>query len=425
MLDLLVIGAGLAGLSAAITAAKAGWQVRIIAKGMGVTHWHAGTVDVLGYLPATDQRVQTPLATSQTLAPQHPYPLLGTERLYAGLATFQGWLANSQLGYGGGTDPDQNLWLPSPVGAARPTWLAPAAQLGGDLSRGEPMLIVGFQGLRDFYPQLIAENLTRQGYVARAEFLPLALISDLHDRNPVQLAEALEAPARQAELAAALKEIWRSGERIGLPALLGINEHPTVWSALQRQTGAAIFEIPTLPPSVPGIRLYRALHQQLSNAGGRIETNMEAIGFHADGNRIRWVETATSARPIKHYARHFLLATGGLLGGGFSSDHTGRCWETIFNLPLTIAQDRNAWFHHQFLHPQGQPVFTGGVAVNSAFQPVDQNGAYCYDNLWAAGGVLAATDPIRERSLEGIAVATGIAAAQASMNTTTDSESNR
>ncbi len=399
--------------------------MRVLAKGMGVTHWHAGTLDVLGYLPATDERVQTPLTTSQTLTDDHPYRLLGAQRLQDNLATFRGWLANSGLGYGGATDPNQNLWLPSPVGAARPTWLAPAAQLAGDLSRPEPMLIVGFRGLRDFYPQLIAENLTRQGYAARAEFLPLALISDLRDRNPVQLAEALEDPTTQAQLAAALKKIVRNGERIGLPALLGVDQHPTVWAALQRQTGAAIFEIPTLPPSVPGIRLYRALRQQLSAAGGRIETNMEAIGFQADGNGIRWVETVTSARPIKHYARHFLLATGGLLGGGFNSDHTGRCWETLFHLPLTIAQDRNAWFRHQFLHPQGQPVFTGGVAVNSKFQPVDQNGARLYNNLWAAGGVLAATDPIRERSLEGIAVATGVAAAQYGMNTTTDSENNR
>jgi len=425
MLDLLVIGAGLAGMSAAITAAKAGWQVRVIAKGMGVTHWHAGTLDVLGYLPATDERVQTPLITSQTLATDHPYALLGAERLQDHLTTFQGWLAHSGLGYGGATNPDQNLWLPSPVGAARPTWMAPAAQRAGDLSQPQPMLIVGFRGLRDFYPQLIAENLTRQGYAARAAFLPIHLLSDLRDRNPVQLAETLEDPDRQAQLAAALKKIVHNGERVGVPAILGFNEHPTVWAALQQQTGAAIFEIPTLPPSVPGIRLYRALRQQLSDAGGRIETNMEAIGFQAEGNGIRWVETATSARTIKHYAHRFLLATGGLLGGGFNSDHTGRCWETIFNLPLTITQDRNAWFHHQFLHPQGHPVFTGGVCVNPQFQPVDQNGVHCYDNLWAAGSVLAATDPIRERSLEGIAVATGIAAAQYGMNTTTDSENNR
>ena len=35
MLDLLVIGAGLAGLSAALNAAEAGFSVRVIAKGMG------------------------------------------------------------------------------------------------------------------------------------------------------------------------------------------------------------------------------------------------------------------------------------------------------------------------------------------------------------------------------------------------------
>ncbi|MGB4975923.1 MAG: FAD-binding protein, partial [Anaerolineae bacterium] len=54
MLDLLVIGAGLAGLQAAITAAQAGARVRLIAKGLSATHWAAGTVDVLGYAPAAE-----------------------------------------------------------------------------------------------------------------------------------------------------------------------------------------------------------------------------------------------------------------------------------------------------------------------------------------------------------------------------------
>ena len=65
---------------------------------------------------------------------------------------------------------DENLFLPSPAGAARPAFLAPQAQLAGDLSRSEPMLIVGFEGMRDFYPLLIAENLTKSGYQARAVY---------------------------------------------------------------------------------------------------------------------------------------------------------------------------------------------------------------------------------------------------------------
>ncbi|RME63159.1 MAG: glycerol-3-phosphate dehydrogenase subunit GlpB, partial [Caldilineae bacterium] len=34
---------------AAARAAARGLRVKVIAKGMGATHWHAGTVDVLGY----------------------------------------------------------------------------------------------------------------------------------------------------------------------------------------------------------------------------------------------------------------------------------------------------------------------------------------------------------------------------------------
>lgn len=412
MLDLLVIGAGLAGLSAAVTAAKAGLKVRVIAKGQGVTHWHAGTIDLLGYMPVTGAPVQTPLATSQNLPPEHPYRLLGAAQLSEAVTTARGWLTESKLVYTAAAAPDQNLWLPSPVGAARPTYLAPQAQLAGDLSRHEPMLIVGFRGMRDFYPQWIAENLTKQGHPARAAWLPLDLITTLHDRNNVQLAEALEAPSVRERLAAALKTLYQPGERIGLPAILGMNEHLTLWQALQTEVGAPIFEIPTLPPSAPGIRLYRALQRQLLDAGGRIEMNMEAIAFKADDQQIQLVETATSARPLKHYAKNFLLATGGVLGGGFNSDHTGRFWEVIFDLPLTVAQDRNQWFQPQFLQTQGQPVFAGGVSINDHFQPIDKAGKVIYDNLWSAGGILAYADPIRERSLEGIAISTGIMASK-------------
>ena len=60
----------------------------------------------------------------------------------------------------------------------------------------------------------------------------------------------------------------------------------------------------------------------------------------------------------------------------------------------------------------GHPVFNGGVAVNGQMQPCAA-GAAIYSNLWAAGGALASVDPIQQHSLEGIAIATGVAAGQA------------
>ena len=49
--DVLVIGAGFAGLGVALHAAESGARTEIFAKGIGSTHWAAGWVDVLGYWP--------------------------------------------------------------------------------------------------------------------------------------------------------------------------------------------------------------------------------------------------------------------------------------------------------------------------------------------------------------------------------------
>jgi glycerol-3-phosphate dehydrogenase subunit B len=404
-------------LIAAHTAARAGKQVKIVTKGLGATHWHAGSIDVLGYYPNSATPVQRPLETIRDLTraqPQHPYAILnGT--LPDALKNFVTLAQELGLPYAGAANDGDNLWLPSPVGAARPTFLAPRAQLAGDLRRPEPMLIVGLRGMRDFYPELIAENLTKQGHRARAAFLPLDLITERHDSNTVHLASALDDPARRARLAAALKQLAQPGERIGLPAILGLDAHAAALDDLQAQVGAPIFEIPTLPPSVPGVRLTNALRNRLRQLGVRVEINADVIGFHAEKDRVLWIESDASGRPLKHRAEKFLLATGGILGGGINSDHTGKVWEVVFNLPLTTPHDRGEWFRARFFDPAGHPIFRAGVPVNREFQPVDANGGRVYENAWAAGNILAHADPILERSLEGIAIATGSAAARCAL----------
>jgi glycerol-3-phosphate dehydrogenase subunit B len=47
--DTVVIGAGLAGLTAALRLAEAGQRVAVLAKGVGATHLAPPTIDVLGY----------------------------------------------------------------------------------------------------------------------------------------------------------------------------------------------------------------------------------------------------------------------------------------------------------------------------------------------------------------------------------------
>lgn len=415
MLDLLVIGAGLSGLCAAIVATEAGLRVRVVTKGLSALHWSAGTLDLLGYAPTTGARVEQPLAALRDLPDlpdHHPYAHAGRTDIEAALAWFAACAAAQGLLYSGNVQ-GANLWLPSPAGAARPTFLAPAAQRAGDLADPAPLLVVGFDGLRDFYPDLIAANLARQGHAVRAHRLSLHLLTARTDANNVQLAQGLEEPGRAAALGHALAHIVRPGERIALPALLGLTGHAAVVTALAQIAGAPICEIPTLPPSVPGIRLHTALVARVRALGGRVEPNMAASAFGVEGNRIAWVETASSARPLRHHAASYLLATGGILGGGIAGDHTGRLWETVFGLPLTGVPPREAWFHHEFLNPGGQPLFRSGVATNAEFQPVGPGGDLVYDNLWATGGLLAHADALAERSREGIALVSGWVAARA------------
>ena len=97
MLDLLIIGAGLSGLTAALIAAQAGKTVRVVAKGMGATHWHAGTIDWLGYMPGSGAPVHNPLSQTKNLSDRHPYSRMGADAVSAALSSFRKNLADVRL----------------------------------------------------------------------------------------------------------------------------------------------------------------------------------------------------------------------------------------------------------------------------------------------------------------------------------------
>ena len=81
MTGVVVVGAGLAGLAAAIRLAQRGAKVTVVAKGAGGLHLSPGTIDVLGYAP---NRVEVPpdaLPPFVADHPDHPYARLAPEPL--------------------------------------------------------------------------------------------------------------------------------------------------------------------------------------------------------------------------------------------------------------------------------------------------------------------------------------------------------
>jgi anaerobic glycerol-3-phosphate dehydrogenase len=167
-IDVLVVGAGLAGLSAARQASAAGARTWVIAKGWGAQYWLSGGVGVLGYHPLDEaEPVASPadaLAALSADQPRHPYALAGASAVAEAVSDLQRACADSGLLLEGSID--RNWLLPSPLGGRRPICLAPSTMTGGDLTRRDPMLIVGLARYPDFPAGLVAANLEAQGMAA-------------------------------------------------------------------------------------------------------------------------------------------------------------------------------------------------------------------------------------------------------------------
>ncbi len=298
--DAVVIGAGTAGLTAATRLAEGGARVCVLAKGVGSTHLAPGTIDVLGYSP---ERVAQPGAAIEELvaaSPEHPYALVGTEAVQRALDWLRERAEAGPLGdyrYVGSLE--RNHLLPTAVGVLRPSALVPETMAGGDAAAPDPaslrrVCVVGTRALRDFHPALCAANLEKAGIAARS--VQLSLAADRADQNALGLARKFDDPAWRAAFCAELSPHLRGDERVGLPALLGVSDPHGAWCDLEHRLGRPVFEIPTLPPSVPGMRLFELLRAALRRAGGRLVLGSEVVDAEREGTRITAAEGPRGGR---------------------------------------------------------------------------------------------------------------------------------
>jgi glycerol-3-phosphate dehydrogenase subunit B len=405
-----VVGAGLAGLAAGIRLAQGGASVTVVAKGSGGLHLSPGTIDVLGYAPGRVDATAEAVAGLVAERPDHPYARLSPEPLAEALEWFRG-LAPS-LRYTG--DPARNMLLPTAVGAVRPTALAPASVAAGDLRDGvERLAVVGLRSLKDFYPALLAENLPGcdGGVPARPVEVGWSARPGRADVGGPVHARALDDPAERRRLADELRPRLEPGETVAVPALLGMARAAEAWEDLQDLLGAAVAEIPTVPPCVPGMRLQRAMVEALRSAGARLVLGTAAVGVEEAAGRVSAVRVQEAARARGLPADAVVLATGGFASGGIELDSRGALRETVAGLPVSGPGPDEAPLSPR--HLDHQPLMRSGVAVDDRMRPLGQDGAPAWANLHAAGGLVAGAEPWREKSGEGICLAGAVAAASA------------
>ena len=386
--DVIVIGAGLAGMTAGVRLAEAGARVLVLAKGAGATQLSGATIDVLGYAP---ERVSSPRTALAAVAPEHPYARVGVEGVAAAVAWFK-----ERFGYVGSLD--ENLLLPTAVGVPKPTALVPPSMAAGDLRSGEPVLVVGFRGLRDFHPALLAEGLTRTTEIsARALELDVAPGGRV-DNNALGYARAFDDPAFREQAVRAVRA--QPGERVAFPAVLGLST--PAWEAVAEMLGRPVFEVPTLPPSVPGMRLTAALRDALRRAGGTLRLNNVVVGAERAGARVSALRVRVGLREVPFETDWVVLATGGFASGGLELSSRWVAREVALGLPVA-GMPAGARFEPRYFDEHAMSRV--GVAVDEKLRPDG------LENVVVAGATLAGAVPWKEKSGDGISLATGYMAA--------------
>jgi glycerol-3-phosphate dehydrogenase subunit B len=399
--DVVVVGLGLAGLVAGLAAASRGASVLVAGKGYGTLRFRTGTIDVLGYRDG--HRVESPATELPLLAGSgapHPYALARSD-LPDGLAAVR--QAAMAVGVTLRGDLAANQLIATAAGTLRPTCLAPPSMAAE--WHGARVLVVGLEGYRDFQPELVAAVLPAAASQHGFELVTRPVTVDLpslHRRHlgGLELARRFEEPSVRRELAAALRSALEGTTLVALPAVVGLEGHAEAASELAELLGAALVELPTLPPSVPGLRLELALTAALREAGARLQVGA--------GVRVTTthVELESAGHPLRIPVRRLVLASGGFASGGLEVLLDGSVRESVADLPVW-APNGLPLFGRSFLEPGGHAAGLAGVPVDRRMRPVDASGAPARAGLFCAGGVLAGANRAVEKSADGICCATG------------------
>src|ERR1700674_2983192 len=273
--DVAVIGSGLAALVAARPLQRAGRPPVLAWPGLSSLYFVYAPVDVLGYADATtSEPVQQPGAAVERLIaanPAHPYARAGQRALEDGTALLLQWLGEAGFRWQGSLA--HNLLLPTAIGTPKPSCLVPDSMAAGDLQRDEPIILLGFEGYQDFVPELAASNLSRWWHrgdqAVRAARIALPGFKPGRLFTSIDIARRFEDAAFRREVVERLRTVIKTdGARIGVPAVLGLTHDTEVHARFQTELGCPVFEVPTMPPSVLGLRLFERLRKQLPESGG-------------------------------------------------------------------------------------------------------------------------------------------------------------
>lgn len=416
MWDGIIVGGGLAGLLAGIRASERRKHILMISEGVGSLTYSTGIIDFgdVGRLAVQEK---------------HPYELLGETLVRTSANYFQTLFPDYQGEWG------ERQEVLTPLGSPRGAGMVPKGLNAEALRDTQRIVLMAPEGMKDFFQEVIKANLERTYPQASVEVYPFHIEtfeawyalgksvtgmdyakfwrSNLGIVALKDLLTRLDQELNPENLGTNLSQRISVSEKTGEQRIAGSEKLVVVFPglvssfsvSLQKVLSEAPFpvvEITAFPPSACGQTLYEKLKQKFRELGGEILVGTGVKRIECQGKVCHKVIVSSKGRDTEFSARTFVLATGGIFGGGIEvTPDSSR--ETVFELPLFVPSE---WTRAEFLGEQ--PYAQMGIEVDRELRPIESRSQeVVLENVRVVGRMLAHWDPWVEHSGGGVSLASG------------------
>ena len=365
--DTVIIGGGLAGLTAGISLQEAGQKVAIVSAGQNSMHFFSGSFEHAG---PVRERVAA---------------------LFAAAGVRTNALDGLQL---------------MPMGKFRPVSLTlEDVTVFPDEHIAEKALIVNFTGFHDFFGTFLAETLEKNGTACRIRFVRLPEMEHLRtspsEMRSVNIARLMD--EHWEKVVADIRVLLKDEDIILLPQVFGLKD-ASVLDKIRTALPARVAFIGTMPPSVPGIRTQMLLKRRFEVLGGTFLLGDEVTSAALHEGIVSSI-TTRNLDTARLFADNFILASGGYFSKGLVTTPT-QVYEPLFGLDIDHPQERKDWYDPDFFATQ--PYMDFGVKTDTQLHGIKDG--VPVKNLFCIGSVLGTTREEDYGTAAGLAIRTAFAA---------------
>lgn len=410
--SVVIIGGGISGLFASCISASRGFETTVLSYGQGALSVAGGIIDFFGY-DNEGKLIKDPLNHIKNLDERHPYAKIGVENVEKAFNAFLKLSKDANYPYKG--DPHHNQMVPTGIGTFKPTCLTPPSINASVIHEADRIVVTGFNGLKDYFSDLICENLRQNLNDSSCEIICTDINLNFEqgqscrDLSALDIARKLDTFVGYLNFKEQLKPYVRGKTVFVLPPVLSATPTTDLLDLLHIDINAEFLEVSAIPPSVTGYRTELMLHKIASQLGVEIIEKAHVIGANVKNGRCNEVLSQGFDKVRSYKADHFILATGGVFGNGLISQ-MGRMYEPIFNLEIEVPKNQQEWSHKYLFTGKPQPFATYGIETDNMLRP-SKKGQLLLDNVHVVGRALSGYDFCFEKSGNGVAICSAYHAA--------------